>query len=55
MFRHGHVRHYKQYVTNWATLLTKSGRSCRVEVESSECHEVSFTITFPSLGIMVKT
>ena len=22
MLRHGHARHYKQYVTNWATLLT---------------------------------
>ena len=36
----------KPYVTNWATLLTNCGPSCRTEVESSECHEVSFTRTF---------
>ena len=24
MLRHGHAHHYKQYVTNWAALLTKS-------------------------------
>ena len=46
MLRHGHARHYKQYVTNWATLLTKSGPSCRAEEESSERHEVSFMQTF---------
>ena len=45
MLRHGHAHHYKQYVTNWATLLTKSGPSCQTEVESSERHEV-FTRTF---------
>ena len=30
------VSHYKQYVTNWETRLTKSDPSCRAEVESSE-------------------
>ena len=39
MFRHGH---YKQYVTDWATRLTKSGPSWRAGEESSERHEVSF-------------
>ena len=41
MFRHVHARH-------WATLLTKSGPSCRTEVESSERHEVLFTRIIPS-------
>ena len=36
----------KPYVTNRATLLTKSGPSCRMEVESWERHEVPFTRTF---------
>ena len=36
----------KQYVTNWATLFSKSGPSYRKEVESSERHEVLFTRTF---------
>ena len=46
MFGHGHERHYKQYVTNWATLLSKSDHSYRAEVESSKCYEVSFTRIF---------
>ena len=45
MFHHGHVRHYKQYVTNWATRLTKSVPIWRAEVESSKRHEVLFTQT----------
>ena len=40
MLRHGHAPHYKKYVTNWATLLTKSDPSCRAEEESSEHHQL---------------
>ena len=36
----------KPSVTNWATLLSKFGPSCRTEVESKQRHEVSFTRTF---------
>ena len=40
----------KPYVTNWASLLTKSGRTEVESSESSEHHEVLFTRTFGCRG-----